>query len=84
VSLPTVYMRALRLARSFGVEAGPGRRFCAAQAAYWWLADNHGGQWSPEYAELSWLSRYYKPGMMESGPCHDDETGLIYDALSER
>ena len=82
MSLPRVYMHALRLARAFGSWDKYADRFTASQAAYWWLAHNHDGQWSPEYAELCWLSKYYKPGPHESGPCTDDETILIYEELS--
>lgn len=78
--LPRTYMRALRMARQFG-ECGPEARFTAAQATYWFLADNHGGQWSAEYAELCWLSKYYRPGANEAGPCTDDCTNIIYQEL---
>ncbi len=81
--MPRTYMKALRLAKSFGSYGKCADRFTAAQAAYWWLTDNHSGQWSSEYQELCWLGRYYKPGAHESGPCKDDETALIYEALGE-
>jgi len=74
-------MKALRMAKEYGIRYQPEYRFMAAQAAYWWLADNHRGQFSEEYRELSWLGRYYHPSIHESGPCQDDETALIYNAL---
>ena len=50
-------------------------------ALYWWLADNHGGQGSPEYAALSQLSRIYKPGPMESGVQPDSSEEDVYNQL---
>lgn len=47
-------------------------RFDIAEAWYLWLCDNHGGQWSREYARLSKLTRNFRPG-----------PSLRYDTLTE-
>lgn len=78
MTLPRTYMKAWSLASQFGSESP---RWDAAQAAYWWLAENHNGQWSNRYAELCWLGRYYRPGALEKEPT----LGLaqeVYAALS--
>lgn len=49
-----------------------------AQAAYWWYADHHNGQWSREYMKLCSVSRVYSPGMLESDPNMSDAIAL-YD-----
>jgi len=55
--------------------------FSVAQALYWYCADYHGGQWSPEYAVLSKLA--YHPGRMEHCVCRDDSTASsLYDDLA--
>ena len=47
-------------------------RFSIAQGLYWYCADYHAGQNSPEYAVLSTLG--YRPGACERGPDPDDST----------
>jgi hypothetical protein len=54
--------------------------FDAAQAAYWWLTDNHGGQGSDEYRALS--SMDYNPGRSENGPEEDGPAQDMYDAMT--
>lgn len=53
-------------------------RFDAAQALYWYAADNHGGQSSALYSILSRLD--YRPGERERGP-NTEEAEQIYSAL---
>jgi hypothetical protein len=43
-------------------------RFDIVQAHYWFACNYHGGQWSPLYARLCRISRYYRPGALENGP----------------
>lgn len=75
--LPRVYMKALHFVCKNYDSDKVGNRFIAAQVAYWWLANNYGGQSSNEYAELCWLSRYYKPGSLECGTfCEDAD--IVY------
>jgi hypothetical protein len=82
MKLPRTYMKAYRMAQAvYGRRESDCNRMSAAQAAYWWLNDNHGGMWSPEYAELCWLGRYYTPGASECGP-NDEVTTMIYEELS--
>ena len=53
-----------------------------ASALYWYCADYHGGQWSDEYAVLSWVSDFYQPGACEHGVV--DPAQDIYAALVAR
>ena len=58
-------------------------RFAIVEAYYWWLADHHEGQDSPEYLRLSRVSRYFRPSSLASGP-QDEEAQTIYQALCVR
>lgn len=55
-------------------EDGDGDDFDRAEARHWWLTDHHGGQGSPEYAEL--LQSQYRPGAFHSGPSTDESKHL--------
>lgn len=48
--------------------------------AYWFLAENHGGQGSLEYRVLCRLGEIYKPGMT-SGPEADTSEMDVYTAM---
>ena len=76
-----VYTRALHLvmARMGSPHASPDIRASAACAAYWALADCHGGQGSPAYAELCALN--YKPGVCERGPDAGSVDRDVYEQL---
>jgi hypothetical protein len=55
-------------------------RMNLATALYWYCADYHGGQNSPEYSVLSTLG--YRPGAMERGIEEEDyEQKDVYDRL---
>lgn len=57
-------------------------RFDIVEAHYTYCMDWHGGQWSPEYAKLCRISRYFKPGTMFQGFETLSENGKeIYEAL---
>jgi hypothetical protein len=67
-------------------------RMTRAQAAYWWYADHHGGQFSQGYKRFCSVARVYTPGLMEWGPNTDqsielylsmcEENGCEHDGLS--
>jgi hypothetical protein len=57
-------------------------RFDIVSAHYWWYADHHSGQWSPEYERLSRISEYYRPGRLEVGPVTENARA-IYDRLCD-
>lgn len=78
MALPRTYMKALRLSRE---NDGRIDREAAIVAAYWHLTEWHGGQWSPEYAELCWLGKYYWPNM-ERGPQEGSWEECIYNMLN--
>ncbi len=56
-------------------------RFDIAEAYYLWLADNHGGQWSPKYRRLSRMTRYYRPRLSLSLDTLSDNAREIYDNI---
>ena len=51
--------------------------------AFWFFADYHGGQFSPEYKALSVLGETYDPGFA-SGPQNDSSESEVYSALEEK
>lgn len=55
-------------------------RFAVIDTYYWWLHDHHHGQGSREYARLSKIRGYYKPGMLARGP----EAPEAYYSLCKR
>lgn len=76
--LPRTYMRALRLSKE---NDGQVDRNAAIVATYWHLTEWHGGQDSPEYAELSWLGKFYWPNC-EKGPEPESWEHDIYTELN--
>ena len=48
--------------------------------AYWFMADYHSGQNSPEYLALSVLGQVFKPGC-SSGPEDESSEQEVYDQL---
>ena len=59
-------------------------RFDIVEAYYLALSECHGGQWSPEYARLCSMLRYFQPGLMLSADTLTDNGRAIYDAACER
>ena len=57
------------LAKAFRAinRALPDDYFSRLQAAYWWLADHHRGQFTPEYRALCAVGKIYRPGPLENG-----------------
>jgi hypothetical protein len=49
--------------------------------AYWFCANYHGGQWSPEYRLLSILGGIYEPGQCCNGPEPDSGESMVYEQL---
>ena len=54
-------------------------RFDIVEAHYLFCEHYHSGQWSPEYARLCRISRYYKPSPM--GVTLSENAQDIYDNL---
>ena len=58
--------------------------FDRVQGAYWYFADHHRGQGSPEYQALSALTEVYSPGIGETGPDVDTGAEEFYMELQRR
>ena len=52
-----------------------------ACAVFWYLNDNHSGQFTQAYKALCVISKIYKPGFIESGPKKYDLSWEIYEQL---
>lgn len=55
-------------------------RFDIVEAWYLALAHCHGGQWSPEYARLCRMARYFKPSPLMDYDSLTDNGKDIYNA----
>lgn len=52
------------------------------EAHYTFCMDYHAGQWSPEYARMCRLGRFFKPGPMWQGyESMSEDAQAIYDSL---
>ena len=58
-------------------------RYDIVEAHYWWNADHHGGQASPEYERLCSIGDYFTLSPLASGPSTGNAKE-IYDALCTR
>jgi hypothetical protein len=56
--------------------------FDVVAAVYWYLTDNHFGQWSDEYLAL--CSMEYSPGMMEKGPPTEESQEIYLNLTSKK
>jgi hypothetical protein len=59
-----------------GLDCDP---FDIEEAVYWWCADHHSGQWSPEYAILS--QSEFRPSPLSNGPAPDSAAKMLYDEM---
>lgn len=77
--------RAIRELRDAGALDGPRfERFDVCLAWYHWLSLHHGGQDSREYARLSKLQTYYRPGLyQESFTAMTENAAAIYVGINE-
>lgn len=58
-------------------------RFDIVTAWYAWLSDNHAGQWSPEYARLSRMLGYFRPGYRDgTRESLSENARAIYDNIA--
>ncbi|MEI7590850.1 MAG: hypothetical protein WCJ49_06015 [Deltaproteobacteria bacterium] len=82
VSLHEVYVAC----RNTGITVlNEADRYDVVAAHYLWNQHHHGGQGSPEYARLSKISSYYKPGLsVRNGTLENEEQERIYDALCDK
>lgn len=54
-------------------------RFDICEGWYLALSHCHGGQWSPEYARLSRMTRYFKPSPLLSVEGLSEDARAVYD-----
>jgi hypothetical protein len=59
-------------------------RFDICEAYYLALSHCHGGQWSPEYARLCAMARYFKPSPMLSVDTLSGNSRDIYERACAR
>jgi hypothetical protein len=58
-------------------------RWDIVEAHYWFAVHYHGGQWSDLYARQCRISRYFKPGILSTGPSSENAC-IIYNDLEAK
>ena len=59
-------------------------RFDIVEAYYLAFCHCHGGQWSREYARMSKMTRYFKPGPFFSVDSLTENGRMIYDNVCQK